>query len=214
MKTTKSALYMLVCLLFLPFAGKAQVEASLKARLTGFHGTYGKTFAAIGYEPAVTLQPGRFWSGGISFSQNLLAIEAEGASPDLTADMSLINFHIGAKRTVGTYFHPFMYAMAGFRFTDYKSDLLVEESNPALGSVTIGYGIKSGLQIGKGKWRFEGSLELMSGTKARYLTPDSFERAYNAGGDYRDYAAKSRMTSLTAAVGIAWVLDWDEVEYE
>jgi len=209
MNPVKAIFFILFGLFFCPFVAHAQVEFSVKARATGFYGKYGDEFIGIGYEPSVTFQPNDFWAGGVSFSENLL-----GGYSDIHGKMSQFNFHVGAKRSLTPYFHPFIYTFAGFRFTEYKTSAYTWQEEPLLSSIALNYGVKSGLQIGKGKWRFEGSLELMSGTKSRYLTEESIEKANSAGTDYRSTAERSYITGLSAGIGITYVLDWDNVELE
>ncbi len=198
-------------LFWLPAAVTAQdFDLSLKLRASGFGGKFGENYNAIGYEPSVTIRPTeKPWAGGLSYSQNILA--HDGTS-DLDVEITLMNVHAGARFTIAKYFHPFAYALLGFRFMDYENNNLPDETSPVFSSFTLGYGGRAGLQIGKNKWRFETHLEYLTGTSARYLTPAAFRRATEEDEDYRDYTYRSPVTAVTIGAGIAYVLDFNSPE--
>ena len=211
MKAVSTLLLSIVCLLLYPVVANAQeVDVTLKGRVTGFAGTFGETYSAIGYEPSLTIKPGaRAWAGGVSYSRNLLNYDANSA---LKADMSLLTFHAGARTTVARYFHPFAYALAGFRFMSYENEDLPSESSPVFSSVSLSYGARTGVQVGGRKWCFEGSLEYLSGTNSRYLTPETFRKASESGKSYRDVTQRSPISAFTVGVGITYVLSWADAE--
>jgi len=194
--------------LFMPFVASAQLDLSLKARVTGFEGRFGETYQAIGYEPAVTIKPTtKPFAGGLSYSINRLVFDPNS---DLSVDLTLINAHLGVKGTVAKYFHPFAYALFGFRLMGYEDESSYSESNQIFSTISFGYGGRTGLQIGGKKWRFEGSIDYMTGTNTRYLTPETFRKARNDDADYRDYAQRSTINSLAIEAGITYVFDWNE----
>ncbi|WP_162427181.1 hypothetical protein [Pontibacter pudoricolor] len=205
MKAFKASVSVLACFMFLPIVVFAQVDVSLKARVTGFGGKFGDTYAAIGYEPTLLIKPSeKPWAGGISYSRNILVFDANS---DMRAGMSILNTHFGAKTTVARYFHPFAYALLGLRFMTYENDDHPSESSSGFTSISLGYGARTGLQIGGDKWRFEGSIEYLSGTTSRYLTPASFSRATQEGGAYRNYTSLTAINGVTVAAGIVYVID-------
>jgi hypothetical protein len=206
MKAFKASILVLACFVLVPIVGVAQeVDISLKARVTGFAGRFGDTYAAIGYEPTLLIKPSeKPWAGGLSYSRNILAFDNNS---DMKAGMSILNTHFGAKATVARYFHPFAYALLGLRFMSYEKDDFSSESSSGFTSVSLGYGARTGLQIGGRKWRFEGSIEYLSGTTSRYLTPESFSKATQEGGAYRNYTSLTSINGVTVAAGIVYVID-------
>ncbi|NEM97225.1 hypothetical protein [Pontibacter burrus] len=207
MKVLKIATLLIVSVLALPVTLLAQeASISLKGRVSGFTGTFGDTYSAIGYEPSVTIKPtAKPWAGGISYSRNLLVFEDHS---DMKVDMSLLTFHAGVKGTVAKYFHPFAYALLGLRFASYENEDLPAESDPVFNSLSLSYGARTGLQIGGPKWRFETTIEYLSGTNARYLTPETFRKATQEGRNYRDFTACSPMSAITVGVGVTHVISW------
>lgn len=207
MKTLKITALLIVAVLALPTSLLAQeASISLKGRVSGFTGTFGDTYSAIGYEPSLTIKPtARPWAGGISYSRNLLNYDANS---DLKVDMSLLTFNAGVKGTVAKYFHPFAYALLGLRFASYENEDLPAESGPVFNSLSLSYGARTGLQIGGPKWRFETTIEYLSGSNARYLTPESFRKATQESRNYRDFTARSPMSALTVSVGVTYVISW------
>lgn len=189
------------------FAAEAQPEvgAAIKVRVAKFYGTFGQTYGAMGYEPSVTLKPSsKPWAGGLSYSQNILTYDA---TSDLKAVMNLITVHAGAKKAIGRHVHPFAYLLAGLRFTDYKDEAAMSssENDPVFTSFSLSYGARTGLQVGGGNWRFEGSIEYTTGTKARYLTPASFQEAAASGNDYRAYTSRSPISGVSVGAGVVYV---------
>ncbi|MER2997972.1 hypothetical protein [Pontibacter populi] len=210
MKAFKASVLVLTCLVLLPVVASAQIDVSLKARVTGFGGRFGDTYSAIGYEPTVIIKPSaKPWAGGLSYSQNILVFDANS---DMKADMSIFNTHFGAKATVAKYFHPFAYGLLGLRLMSYENTDLPSESSPVFTSVSMGYGARTGLQIGGKKWRFEGSVEYLSGTTSRFLTPEAFNRATQEGGEYRNYTSHTSINGVTIAVGVVYIIDWNNQE--
>ncbi|NDK55329.1 hypothetical protein [Pontibacter fetidus] len=212
MKLIKVAIAIIATFLSLPALAQPHAGVSLKARATGYYGTFGQTYSSVGYEPSLTIKPGAApWAGGISFSRNILGYDANS---DMKAGTSLLTFHVGATKAMGSYVHPFAYLLFGFRFMDYKSDDMSADDDPLFSSITLGYGARTGVQLGKGKWRFEGSVEYMSGTKARYLTPALFNEATTSGKEYRDVARRSVISGISASAGVAYVITWDSETIE
>jgi hypothetical protein len=212
MKVFKYTLLVLFSFLSLSVLAQSQASLSLKGRGTGYYGTFGQTYSSVGYEPTLTIKPSASpWAGGVSYSRNILGYDANS---DMKAGMSLVNFHVGATRSMGTYIHPFAYVLFGFRFMDYRDADMSSEDDPLFASFTLGYGARAGLQIGKGKWRFEGSIEYLSGTKARYLTPEAFNEANNSGTDYRDLTRRSVISGVSVGVGVAYTVTWDNESIE
>ncbi|MBC5772646.1 hypothetical protein H8S95_01110 [Pontibacter sp. KCTC 32443] len=211
MKNLKAALIVLACSFFYPAIVSAQVDLSLKARGTGFYGKFGQTYAAIGYEPGITIKPSvsKPWAGGVSYSKNILGYDANS---NLEADMNLVTFHLGGKGSIGKYVHPFAYALLGFRFMSYDNDDIATDDDPLFTSFSLGYGTRAGLQIGSGKWRFEGSIEFLTGTRSRYLTPESFEKAADSGQSYRDFTYRSPIMGLSVGAGVAYVFSWSSLQ--
>lgn len=212
MKLFKVAILVLASFLSLPALAQPHASISLKARATGFYGTFGQTYNAIGYEPSFTIKPTETpWAGGFSYSQNILAYDANS---DMKAKLNLVTFHVGATKAMGSYIHPFAYVLFGFRFMDYRDADMSSDDDPLFSSITLGYGARTGLQIGKGKWRFEGSIEYLSGTKARYLTPQAFNEANSSGKEYRDLTRRSVVSGVSVGAGVAYLVTRDKVSKE
>ena len=211
MKNFKAALLLLAFLFTCPSILKAQeIDISVKVRGTGFYGNFGQTYSAIGYEPGITIMPSeKPWAGGLSYSQNLLGYDANS---DLEVEMNLVNFHLGAKGKIGRHIHPFAYALLGLRFMSYENPAVPSESDPLFTSFSLGYGARTGIQIGGGRWRFEGNIEYMTGTNSKYLTPESFEKATDSGKSYRDFMGRSPISGLSVGAGVTYVLNLGSTE--
>ncbi|MBB6611741.1 hypothetical protein H7F15_11885 [Pontibacter sp. Tf4] len=216
MKLLKALLPVFCCLVLFPAAVKAQsggAELSLKARVSGFQGRFGETYSAIGVEPALTIRPQSMPRAaiGLSYSKSMLNFDA---TSDMEADMHLFNLHSGVKGTVATHFHPFAYAMVGMRFMNYTNLNAPTDTDSKFTSVSLGLGGKAGVQIGKNNWRFETTIEYLTGTNSRYLTPEAFNQAVNQGRNVREFTKRSLITSFTVGAGIAFVMDWDKIPQE
>jgi hypothetical protein len=210
MKVLKAIALVLICLLPCAAVQAQEIDLTLKVRGTGFYGRFGDTYSAIGYEPGFTIKPSeKPWAGGFSYSKNLLGHDGNS---ELEGNMNLVTFHWGGKGTIGKYFHPFAYALLGFRFMSYDNPSVSTEDTPLFTSFSLGYGARAGLQIGSGKWRFEGSIDYLTGTNSRYLTPESFERASNSGKSYREFTDRSLISGLSVGVGVAYVFNWSNKE--
>ncbi|MEJ8755898.1 hypothetical protein WG947_02720 [Pontibacter sp. H259] len=198
--------------LLFPFTASSQVDLALKVRVTDYQGTFGETYNAIGYEPSLTIKPGdKLWAAGLSYSKNALTYDADS---ELKGRLNLVQFHGGVKTSVGSYVHPFAYALVGFRFMRFDNKAVASDEDPLFTSLSLGYGGRAGLQLGKGRWRFEGSIDYLTGTNARYVTPESFRKATETGKSYRDFADRSPISGVTVAAGITYAITRNDVTIE
>lgn len=211
----KAVLLITVIVITLPLMAQTQADVSLKARGTGFYGRFGDSYAALGYESALTVtSKHNDFAFGAIYTKNLLAHDEAGQyGNSLAGKMNLVMFSGGAKKTVAKYFHPFAYVLFGFRFMSYANEAVSPEE-PLFTSFSLGYGARTGLQIGGNKWRFEGSIDYLTGTKSKYVTGESFKRASETGQSYRDFAGRSPITGINIGVGIVRVFNWNKVSPE
>ncbi|WP_224997377.1 hypothetical protein [Cesiribacter sp. SM1] len=208
----KSIAISLFCLLCLQLQGYAQLDIFLKGRTTDYRGSFGNTYSGLGLEAGLTINAEKnVLAGGVHFNSNWLgALPATAYTPELEVYSNTFCLHYGGKATLGKYFHPFAFAVAGFRTLKFSDPSLGESYDPFFNSLTPTFGARAGLQIGGRKWRIEGSIDYLSGTYAKYLTTQSITNAEKTGRPYRDFAAKSLMNNLSVGLGVVYVINWPD----
>ena len=204
----KKILFLLLlgsCFLTVPAQG--QLDLFLKARGTGFGGTFGEHFSGVGYDLGATYKAlNKPWAGGLHVSRAVLEeIPASSYNAAVAVHMNHYNLHYGV-RNVWNVVYPYAYAVAGFRTVSYK-EAQRSESDPLFNSLSLAYGLKSGLQIGGKRWRGELGVEYSSGSPARYLSQETFARAAAANKEVQKVAHRSSMSSLTVGVGVVYVIN-------
>ncbi|AHM63556.1 hypothetical protein D770_26565 [Flammeovirgaceae bacterium 311] len=211
----KSFVLTMLCLFCLQLNSFAQLDIFLKGRSTDYRGSFGKTYSGLGLEAGLTINSAQnVLAGGIHYNRNWLGyLPATPYTDELEVYMNAFNFHYGGKANLGKYFHPFAYAVLGFRsltFSDPSLNDSYDSYDPAFSSLTPTFGIRTGLQIGGRKWRAEASLDYLSGTYAKYITTQSIANAEVSRRPYKDFASKSLMTNLSIGLGVVYVINWPD----
>lgn len=202
----------MLCLLCLQLNGFAQLDIFLRGRTTEYKGSFGKNYSGIGIEAGLTVHAdSNVLAGGIHYHRNWLgSLPGTAYTPELEVYMNAFNFHYGGKATIGKYFHPFAYAVIGLRTLTFSDPILGDGYDPFFTSLTPTIGVRTGLQLGSRKWRAEVSLDYLSGTSAKFLTPQSIVNAKTSGRPYKDVASKSLMTNLSVGLGVVYVINWPD----
>lgn len=197
----------LICML-ISHRSQAQFDAFINPRVSVFEGNFGKAFTGIGFELGLTIQdPDKPWAGGVHYQGNFLgAVDNTAYSPYLHVLLSSFNFHYGAKQSINSFIHPYAYGIAGLRVLSYNDPDLGSDADAFFNTFTFTYGIKTGVQLGSGQWRADLKIDYLRGSSSRYMVEETFQQAYDANADFRDFVRRSTLNNISFGIGVVYVM--------